>query len=100
MQQQRAIVCADASLAVMRSPHQPHKCYISTLTPCIDAPETCLIWAHSCWVSPVLHCIEFFTLMDARFAGPAAKEDRSFVASASAGVIRFDPETAAIKRGK
>jgi len=38
--------------------------------------------------------------MDARFAGPAAKEDGSFVASASAGVIRFDPETAAIKRGK
>ena len=51
-------------------------------------------------MSPVLHCIEFFTLMDARFAGPTAKEDRSFVASASAGVIRFDPETAAIKRGK
>jgi hypothetical protein len=29
-----------------------------------------------------------------------AKEDRSFVASASAGAIRIDPETAAIKRGK
>jgi hypothetical protein len=29
-----------------------------------------------------------------------AKEDRPFVASASAGVIRFNPLAAAIKRGK
>ena len=56
--------------------------------------------SHSCWVSTVLHGIEFFTLMDGRFAGSTAKEDRSFVISASAGVIRFNPLAAAIKRGK
>ena len=38
--------------------------------------------------------------MDGQFAGARAKEDRSFVASASVGAIRIDPETAAIKRGK
>ena len=38
--------------------------------------------------------------MDGRFAEARAQEDRSFAASASAGVIRFNPETAAIKRGK
>ena len=51
-------------------------------------------------MSPVLHDIEFFTLMDGRFAGSTAKEDRSFAASASVGAIRFDPEAAAIERGK
>jgi hypothetical protein len=38
--------------------------------------------------------------MDSRFAEARAKEDRSFAASASAGVIRFNPLAAAIKRGK
>jgi transposase len=39
-------------------------------------------------------------LGDGGLRGSTAKEDRSFAASASAGVIRFNPETAAIMRGK
>ena len=100
MQQQRAVVCGMASLAVVRRSHQPPKRYFITLTHYIDASDRCLFWVHSCWVSPVLHSIEFFTLMDGRFAEATAKEDRSFVTSASAGVIRFNPLAVAIKRGK
>ena len=51
-------------------------------------------------LSTSLSRLTSFPLMDSRFAGSTAKEARSFAASASAGVIRFNPETAEIIRGK